>query len=602
MLVSGPGSASTLAYAQELTAQAAQLHALASASQTNAAGTYGSGWSGVGATGSQAAHAGVNTQLAALAAWVQARAPFVTAAAQAYNTAVSTMVPTYQACANRAQEAADVEVNPRVLGALTPQIAELNLDYFGHMWPTNASAGTSYGAALNSATAALAAPPPPATPAASPEAPATAAKAVADAEVRTAAGAGMRQAYGSVSAASAVTQHGSGMSQAMVPPQTPPPAPSAPPTKFAELRPPVASTPSAPSPAMYAQPPSNAAVYGPPAPAAAPGAPAEMRPGMPGVPVTPPAGVTSFIRPSAPFAMPAMPNVAPGILNSSSVYAAAVANATSAIPVQPPVPPRPATPLTPIHDLNPPPAPAVSSPTAPAPAGPPAPSAQPNTASPPSTKPPEPPAPAPEAGGAQMYGLGPGFTPTPLAPRFPPITEPPVPPPPPIEEMTREQALAAWDALRSEIADHNAACPAIVPTQAQADRCNAWRDELLARQAALEARLGNLGVQILPRGTEPQPNAPQPPSQGETEETPPTAPPTRITGQTEHGEQQAQSRDGHGVAESAMSDAVTNPIEPPLLQSNGTYKFVGRDAVVVLNPEGKVVTTWARNSNGWRNP
>ncbi|ORA77508.1 PPE domain-containing protein [Mycolicibacter kumamotonensis] len=174
VLASGPGSGSTMAHAQQLSAQAAGLQALTSASQANAAGIYGSAWSGAGATGSQAAHTGVNTALAALAVWLEERAAIVTGAAQAYHSAVSAMVPARQAQANRMQEAADVEANPRVLGALSPQIAELNLDYFGHMWPRNASAGSSYGAALNTATTALATPPPPATPAASPAAPAAA--------------------------------------------------------------------------------------------------------------------------------------------------------------------------------------------------------------------------------------------------------------------------------------------------------------------------------------------------------------------------------------------------------------------------------------------
>jgi Putative T7SS secretion signal domain len=78
-------------------------------------------------------------------------------------------------------------------------------------------------------------------------------------------------------------------------------------------------------------------------------------------------------------------------------------------------------------------------------------------------------------------------------------------------------------------------------------------------------------------------------------------PPKEISGRTNHGDQQAQSRDaGHGVSDSAMEDAVKNSTSPPEAQANGTFKYVGKDAVVVLNQEGKVVTTWARNSNGWR--
>lgn len=350
VLASGPGSGSTMAHAQQLSAQAAGLQALTSASQANAAGIYGSAWSGAGATGSQAAHTGVNTALAALAVWLEERAAIVTGAAQAYHSAVSAMVPARQAQANRMQEAADVEANPRVLGALSPQIAELNLDYFGHMWPRNASAGSSYGAALNTATTALATPPPPATPAASPAAPAAAAAAVTDAAGRTVAGAAMRQAHQAVQAASAVTQYGSTTSPAMVPPPNPQPAPS--PTKIAELRP----VPASPPTGMYQQPPSNAAVYGPPAPAASPGAPAGMRPGTPGIPTTPPAGVTSFVRPAEPFAMPAAATAYPGFLSAAALQPQPVVSPPPA-PLQPVNPPTttPSSPPTAVPEASAPP-------------------------------------------------------------------------------------------------------------------------------------------------------------------------------------------------------------------------------------------------------
>jgi len=80
-------------------------------------------------------------------------------------------------------------------------------------------------------------------------------------------------------------------------------------------------------------------------------------------------------------------------------------------------------------------------------------------------------------------------------------------------------------------------------------------------------------------------------------------PPKEITGRTGHGDQQALSRDsGRGVSDEAMNDAVQNPIRPPQPQPGGTYKYVGQNATVVLNSDGEVVTTWARNSGGWRNP
>lgn len=232
-----------------------------------------------------------------------------------------------------------MEANPRVLGALTPRITELNLDYFGQMWPTNASAGSGYGAALNTATAALAAPPPPANAAISPEAPVRAAAAVSEAVGRTAAGAAMRGAYGAVQAAAAVTQGGAGVGRAMVPPPAP-----APPTKSAEMRPP--PTPSSPPVGMYQQPPSNAAVYGPPVSAGAQGAPAGMRPGPPGGPATgsAPATVTSYVRPSEPFAMPTPPGGYPGILSAAAVQPPPVVPPAPAQlqPMNPPVTSQPA--------------------------------------------------------------------------------------------------------------------------------------------------------------------------------------------------------------------------------------------------------------------
>jgi RHS repeat-associated protein len=77
--------------------------------------------------------------------------------------------------------------------------------------------------------------------------------------------------------------------------------------------------------------------------------------------------------------------------------------------------------------------------------------------------------------------------------------------------------------------------------------------------------------------------------------------PSEITGFTNHGLEQALSRDGGlGVSQSAMEDAVANPVDV-VRQANGTFKFVGNNATVVLNSNGQVVTTWATNPAGWRN-
>lgn len=61
-----------------------------------------------------------------------------------------------------------------------------------------------------------------------------------------------------------------------------------------------------------------------------------------------------------------------------------------------------------------------------------------------------------------------------------------------------------------------------------------------------------------------------------------------IAGFSKHGINRAISR---GVGPEAILDAVKNPIRI-LPQPNGTARYVGRRAVVVLNPAGKVVTIW----------
>ncbi len=71
------------------------------------------------------------------------------------------------------------------------------------------------------------------------------------------------------------------------------------------------------------------------------------------------------------------------------------------------------------------------------------------------------------------------------------------------------------------------------------------------------------------------------------------AAPSEMTGFTQHGLEQAMTHDGGlGVSDSAMEDAVQNPTKV-VPQANGTCQFVGKDATVVLNKDGQVVTTWA---------
>ncbi len=73
-----------------------------------------------------------------------------------------------------------------------------------------------------------------------------------------------------------------------------------------------------------------------------------------------------------------------------------------------------------------------------------------------------------------------------------------------------------------------------------------------------------------------------------------------IKGFTKHGLAQTMGRDGgRGVSNKAILDAVNNPSQI-IQQANGTIKYIGKNATVILNQYGKVVTTWARNSFGVR--
>jgi len=74
----------------------------------------------------------------------------------------------------------------------------------------------------------------------------------------------------------------------------------------------------------------------------------------------------------------------------------------------------------------------------------------------------------------------------------------------------------------------------------------------------------------------------------------------KITGWTKHGTEQVLGRDsGIGVNNGTITDAVNNPVQK-VLQDGGTTKYVGKDATVILNQDGKVVTTWANGSAGIR--
>ena len=76
--------------------------------------------------------------------------------------------------------------------------------------------------------------------------------------------------------------------------------------------------------------------------------------------------------------------------------------------------------------------------------------------------------------------------------------------------------------------------------------------------------------------------------------------PTTITGYTSHGAIQAASRDGVGVSTGAILRTFRNPskIEHVPTQYGPSFRLTGPRAVVVVNPQGQIVTTWARGSLG----
>lgn len=200
------GTATTLASAAAWEALMAGHEVAFSASTINTAAT-ALNFEGLGGISSSAAATGLNTALQALAGWVQEKPPILASAVAAYETAVSSMIPAEVSLANRAAQAADVAMNPLVLGALTPAIVALDAEYFGEHWPHNASAGAAYGSALNALLPALAVPPPLAPPGASPAAPASAAAAMAETAGQASAGEAMKE---SGQAAKAMTDGSAG--------------------------------------------------------------------------------------------------------------------------------------------------------------------------------------------------------------------------------------------------------------------------------------------------------------------------------------------------------------------------------------------------------
>ncbi|OBH32255.1 hypothetical protein A5692_15575 [Mycobacterium sp. E342] len=193
LLKGGAGVVTHLANEAAWMALAATHHASGIASAVNTATTSAS-WLGAGSAASAANVTMLNASLHGLAGWVDMKAPVVATAVSAYQMAYGTMRPAPECIANRDEWGVDNGINPLVLGALTPRIVSLDVQYFGVMWPNNSAVGASYGAILTSLSESLAIAPPVATMGASPAAPAQAAAAVGEAAAQVGAGDGMRSA------------------------------------------------------------------------------------------------------------------------------------------------------------------------------------------------------------------------------------------------------------------------------------------------------------------------------------------------------------------------------------------------------------------------
>jgi hypothetical protein len=174
--------------------------------------------------------------------------------------------------------------------------------------------------------------------------------------------------------------------------------------------------------------------------------------------------------------------------------------------------------------------------------------------------------------------------------------DPPSPLPVDPKDMTADEARTEWAAVNAEIKAWNARCGVenVGPLPpAQYSACMASRGPLIERQAAIRARLGQLGIAV--EGEDPAPPA--------TTE-PPFPPPPQIDGYTGHGRESVDDRDSHGVNDDALQDAVEHPLSPPSYQvdeqGRGAYLYQGKDATVVLNKDGQVVTAWPNNHHGWR--
>lgn len=78
---------------------------------------------------------------------------------------------------------------------------------------------------------------------------------------------------------------------------------------------------------------------------------------------------------------------------------------------------------------------------------------------------------------------------------------------------------------------------------------------------------------------------------------------TRIRGLTTHGRDQIKDRNGgRGVSGAAILDAVRNGKVTRIRDKKGriAITYEGKDALVKINQDGRLITAWPKNRNGHR--
>jgi hypothetical protein len=78
--------------------------------------------------------------------------------------------------------------------------------------------------------------------------------------------------------------------------------------------------------------------------------------------------------------------------------------------------------------------------------------------------------------------------------------------------------------------------------------------------------------------------------------------PENLVGYTRHGVDRALFRDNVGVSPQSILDTWNNPIKVKFKVDNSgkSFKIYGKDSTIVVNPQGEVVSCWAKGKEGHR--